>query len=80
MILLLIVFILYMAYVIHTTRLKLIDLLLHDKVNDALDILTLSLTDIPGVNRDKGVEMTRMNHKHGEDEYAARHGVTKKVE
>ena len=64
MILLLLVFILYMAYVIHTTRLKLIDLLLHDKVNDALDILTMSLADIPGVNRDRGVEMTRMKHKH----------------
>ena len=72
MILLLIVFILYMAYVIHTTRLKLIDLLLHDKVNDALDILTMSLTDISGVNRDRGVEMTRMKNKHGEDGYARR--------
>ena len=72
MILLLIVFILYMAYLIHTTRLKLIDLLLHDKVNDALDILTMSLADIPGVNRDRGVEMTRMNHKHGEDECTRR--------
>ena len=65
MIFLLIAFILYMVYVIHTTRMKLIELLLHNRIDDALDILTLSLSNVPGVNRDTGVEMTRMKHKHG---------------
>lgn len=49
---LLLMFTLCMMYVVHVTRNQLIDMLESGKPDEALRLLKLTITDIPGVNKD----------------------------